>query len=170
MSDLDKLNSQLLGTAGTYHVMSQLCMKGVHASCTFGNAPYVDVLASSLDGSQTVAIQTKTAWHALRTRGRGEAKRPDHYEFNLGAKLARLSREDLFFAFVDMKQENGEDAAPDVYIIPSEDVAKFCRPYVDTVKWMRFHPPVKMMEKYKNNYEPILGSIKLGGASVSVEE
>jgi hypothetical protein len=53
------MNSQLLGTGDTYYVMAQLALRGFHASCTFGNAPYVDVLVSTPDGHTTLSIQVK---------------------------------------------------------------------------------------------------------------
>lgn len=64
--------SSLTGAAGVYHVASRLAYDGFHVSVTFGNAPFVDLLASSADGTATAAVQVKTTDYAGRTRGRGE--------------------------------------------------------------------------------------------------
>jgi hypothetical protein len=66
------LNSQFIAAAGTYFVMSRLSMNEIHASCTFGNAPSVDILASSADGSKSISIQVKSAIYAQRWRGKGD--------------------------------------------------------------------------------------------------
>jgi|HubBroStandDraft_2_1064218.scaffolds.fasta_scaffold2089818_2 hypothetical protein len=68
------MNSQFISTAGTYLVMSKLAINEIHASCTHGNAPNVDILACSADGSKSIAIQVKTASDAKRLRGRGAEK------------------------------------------------------------------------------------------------
>ena len=65
----NKKNNSLIGASGCFHVMSRLAYENIHASCTFGNAPVVDILASSVDGSKTISIQVKTANVARRTSG-----------------------------------------------------------------------------------------------------
>lgn len=85
----------LAGTAGVYFVASQLAAKGFHAAPTFGNAPNVDILAGLPDGAATVSLQVKTTWNALRKRGRGQEKKPHHYEWDVGEQSARLNKPDL---------------------------------------------------------------------------
>src|SRR5579871_3950711 len=103
--------SSLTGAAGVYFVASYLAYRNIHVSITFGNAPAVDVLASSADGTRTVAIQVKTTEYALRHRGRGADKEPDHYEWDAGHKAATVARIGLIFAFVDLKHKtNSTDA------------------------------------------------------------
>ena len=41
---MPKQSGILIGTAGVYHVASQLAACGLHAAVTFGNAPSVDIL------------------------------------------------------------------------------------------------------------------------------
>jgi hypothetical protein len=69
-----KRSGILIGTAGVYHVASQLAQQGFHAAVTFGNAPSVDILVASPNGSSTISLQVKTSHWALRTRGRGSKK------------------------------------------------------------------------------------------------
>ena len=51
--------AQFTGAAGQYYLAYGLAVRQVIASLTLGNAPSVDVLASSSDGSRTLAFQVK---------------------------------------------------------------------------------------------------------------
>lgn len=154
------VDSALLGTAGTYYVMSQLAIRGFHASCTFGNAPTVDILVSAADGSRTLAIQVKTAFDAIRYRGRGKAREPHHLEFTLGRRLAKTKQENLVVAFVDMRGvAPGE--MPDVYLVPSRVIFNHCKDWVDDTGWVRFHTTdMEQLLPFKNNWKSI--AAKLG--------
>ena len=92
-----KRSGILIGTAGVYHVASQLAQQGFHAAVTFGNAPSVDILVGQPEGAATLSLQVKTSHWALRTRGRGQNKQPHHYEWDVGQKSANLNQPDLFF-------------------------------------------------------------------------
>jgi len=143
----------LTGTAGVYFVASQLAARGFHAAPTFGNAPSVDILVGSPDGSATLCLQVKTSWYALRKKGkRGEEKVRHHYEWAIGKKSAQLNQSDLFIAFADLK--GVQDELPDVFIVPSEVIFKYFEPHLkpgDT--YVRFHPKVEWIEKYRNNWQ-----------------
>jgi len=149
-----KLSGVLIGTAGVYYVASELAAREFHAAVTYGNAPTVDILVGRLDGAATLSLQVKTSHWALRTRGRGAAKSPHHYEWDVGKKSATLHRPDLFFAFVDLK--TGSDEKPDVFIVPSKVVFEaFDNPYFKSDKrrrW-RWHPGTKNVERFKNNWK-----------------
>ena len=88
---MTRSDSQLLGTAGTYYVLAELAARNCHASCTFGNARYIDVLVSARDGSKTVAVQVETAREARRFKGRGTSKRLHELQWPLGRKAAKLT-------------------------------------------------------------------------------
>lgn len=148
-----KRSGILTGTAGVYYVASRLAAEGFHAAPTFGNAPHVDILVGQSDGAAILSIQVKTSWRALKTRGRGKNKQPHHYEWDVGERSAKLNQPDLFFAFVDLK--SGGIELPDVYIVPSEVVAKaFDRPYFKsgTKRRWRWHPNLEVVEQYRNNW------------------
>ena len=153
---MPKRSGILTGTAGVYFVASQLAAKGLHAAVTFGNAPSVDILVGLPDGAATLSLQVKTSYRALRTRGRGQNKHPDHYEWDVGERSAKLSQPDLFFAFVDLKSARTE--MPDVFIVPSELILKaFDRPYFKSGvkrRW-RWHPKVDSISQYKNNWKTL---------------
>jgi hypothetical protein len=140
------------GTAGVYHVMHKLACEGIHASCTHGNAPNVDILVSSGDGSRMVAIEVKTTENALRLRGRGTNKHPHELQFAIGHRAAKLNSPNLLLAFVDLR---GYASTPDVYVYPSAVVAAYCAPWIDKVSMARFHVPITTAEPYKNNWQLI---------------
>lgn len=146
------------GTAGVYYVMYRLAAEGIHASCTHGNAPNVDILVSSADGSRSVSVEVKTTEHALRLRGRGAAKQPDHLEFPLGGRAAKLTNPSLFIAFVDLRASLA-NPLPDVYLFPSSFVAAYCAPWVDSVPMIRFHIPISAAEPYKNQWSIIRNAL-----------
>lgn len=150
---MPKQSGILIGTAGVYHVASQLAACGLHAAVTFGNAPSVDILVASQDGSSTISLQVKTSHWALRKRGRGNKKQPHHYEWDVGEKSAKLNLPGLFFAFVDLKLGTGE--LPDVFVIPSNQVFDaFDNAYFKsgTPRRWRWHPRLEQIEEYKNHW------------------
>ena len=57
--------NQFVGSAGQYYVAYSLTVRGIHAAITVGNVPSVDLIASSFDGSKTLAVQVKTARRAV---------------------------------------------------------------------------------------------------------
>jgi hypothetical protein len=151
---MTKRSGILVGTAGVYFVASQLAAHGLHAAVTFGNAPHVDILVGLADGAATLSIQVKTSYRALRTRGRGEGKHPDHYEWDVGERSAKLNRVDLFFAFVDLRARSGQ--LPDVFVVPSPTVYRYFERYFKAglSRW-RYHPKVDSILQYKNNWKAL---------------
>jgi hypothetical protein len=153
-----KRSGILISTAGVYYVASRLAARGFHAAVTYGNAPSVDILVAHVDGSATLSLQIKTSHRALRTRGRGGNKIPHHYEWDVGQRSVTQHRSDLFFAFVDLKM--GSMESPDVFIIPSKSVydwfqgvvAKYFGDDPSRLKRWRFHPGVKSIDQYRNNW------------------
>lgn len=106
-----RLSATLSGAAGEYYVAAELSRRGFLASITPKNAQAVDVLASRLDGSRVVGIQVKTNQDRSK-------------EWVLGKKDESLSRESLFYVFVNL---NGPDGTPTFHIVPSAVVAKSCK-------------------------------------------
>lgn len=53
-------SKNLVGTAGEYYVCEELCRMGYLALLTPKNNPLFDVIATSQDGDETVAVQVKT--------------------------------------------------------------------------------------------------------------
>lgn len=138
------------GTAGVYYVMHKLAVRRIHAACTHGNAPDIDILASTKNGRKTVAIQVKTTDNALRFGGRGEAKAAKYLDFPLGHSAATKKEGMIFFAFVDLRV-SASGRTPDVYVYPSDIVsAAFVQEKVATSKMIKFLPRIEAAEAYKN--------------------
>lgn len=149
-----KRSGILIGTAGVYFVASQLAAKGFHAAPTFGNAPSVDILVGLPDGAATLSFQVKTSMHATRTKGRGENKKWDRYEWDLGIKSAKLNQPGLFFAFVSLKGMDKE--MPDVFIVPSKVIHDKFESYLEKKPSRpRWHPKIHEAEPYKNNWDSL---------------
>jgi hypothetical protein len=156
-----KRSGILTGTAGVYHVASQLAAHNFHAAVTYGNAPFVDIVLGHMDGSASLSLQVKTSHWALRTRGRGGNKTPHHYEWDVGQRSAMQHQPDLFFAFVDLKLGSGQ--LPDVFIIPSRSVYDWFQGVINKhfegdpkkLKRWRFHPGVKSIDQYRNNWDTL---------------
>src|SRR6266567_3369334 len=149
-------NAALIGTSGTYFVMAQLAARDFHASCTFGNAPFIDVLVSSHDGRRTASLQVKTARFAQRWRGRGVKKTLDHYEWYLGHKVAQVPKDSLlFYAFVDLKLSYWEvgykpaNITPEIFIIPLSEVAAWYQQYVKPDGMSRLWVRPDFLDPYK---------------------
>ncbi len=156
---MSKLPANLIGAAGEHFVAYQMCCLGLVVALPRGGSPTVDLLASNPDGTKSLSVQVKTADWAMRTRGRGKAKAPHHLEFALGHKAATVNSENLFFAFVDLQSAAGLTMQPDVYIIPSVWISNFCSTWINDVSWVRFHPELKSVEEFKNNYSPLLNAL-----------
>lgn len=115
-NDSNSNQNQLTGVAGVHFVASYLSYLGYHSVPTTRNVQGPDLLVSNLDGSSLLAVQVKTTAWAMRTRGRGESKKPHHYEWEIGWNSAKLNHRRLFFALVDLKNF---DDLPDVFMVPS---------------------------------------------------
>jgi len=72
--------AQFIGAAGQYYLAFGLAVRQIHASITLGNAPSVDVLASSSDGKHSLAFQVKTARNAYRRNRYGS----EGFEWDVG--------------------------------------------------------------------------------------
>lgn len=150
--------SQFVGAAGTFYVMSRLAYESVHASATFGNAPYIDIIASSEKGNKQISIQVKTAHFARRTTGRGTNKQWTGLDWALSYKAASLNIDNLFYAFVDLEGEYTDKKNNlwqlTVYIIPSENLSMdICKDWKEG--YWRLQTSIKAMEPWKERWDLI---------------
>lgn len=147
------MQTSLIGAAGVYFVAARLNAMGLQCAPTFGNVPSVDVLVSNIDGSAMISLQVKTTGYALRERGRGEDRKPHHYEWDIGWKSARLNIPNLFFALVDLKDFV---ELPDVFVVPSKIIAAYFEGG-DPEVWRRarYHEIIEELSPYKNNWDII---------------
>ena len=153
-------DGQLLGAAGTYFVMSELSSRGLHASCTFGNAPHVDILVSSPDGARSVAIQVKTtAWAKRFTGKKKDGKKLTQFQWYLGEKAARANLKNLYIVFVDFDKWS-DSPTTDCYIVPSAFIHDHCKPWVDTAKMFRFHISPESIAPFRGAWHLLQNAVK----------
>lgn len=115
--------SQFVGAAGQFYLSYGLSVREIIASITIGNAPSVDVLASSQDGQRTLSFQVKTSRSAYRKKRYGR----EGFEWDVGASVIGKQDVSFWYAFVDL-QESAENFTPRVFFAPSKWVAEFVRP------------------------------------------
>jgi hypothetical protein len=147
----ERHSGQLTGVAGFHYVASYLSYLGFHAVPTTRNVPGPDLLVSNLSGSRGLSLQVKTTIWGMRTRGRGEAKKPHHHEWDIGWSSAKVNHPHLFFALVDLQQF---DSLPDVFIVPSQVIFTYFKGGdPETWRRARYHPLVEDIQRYKNNWD-----------------
>lgn len=106
-----KTSSNLTGIAGAHYVSAILSQKGFIAMLTSRNTKGIDILVSSETSFKSVGIQIK-ANRDSRRKG-----------WLLSKKDENIESENLIYCFVNLKVNE----IPDVYIVPSELVAKTLR-------------------------------------------
>lgn len=124
---------QFTGTAGQFYVAYKLSVREINAAITLGNAPSVDLMASSSDGKRTVSIQVKTSRNAYRLKRYGH----EGFEWDVNKGVIGKHHESFWYAFVDL-QENVADWNPRVFFVPSLWVANFVKS--DWSRFMYFLP------------------------------
>jgi hypothetical protein len=140
--------------------MSELSARGYHASCTFGNAPHVDILVSSSDGARSIAIQVKTtAWAKRWTGKRKEGKKLTQLQWYLGRKAAKANLKDLFVVFVDFDKWSASPQT-DCYVVPSAFIYEFCKSWIDSAKMVRLHISPADIERYRGAWDLIKDALK----------
>ena len=125
--------SQFVGSSGQYFVAYALAVRQIHASLTLGNAPSVDILAASVDGSRTLAIQVKTSRDAYRRNRYGN----EGFEWDVNVGVIGNHAESFWYALVDL-QESDNSWNPRVFFVPSRWVSEFVKP--DFSRYMYFLP------------------------------
>jgi hypothetical protein len=125
--------SQFYGLAGQYYVAYCLAIRHLHAAITMGNAPHVDILVASPDGSGSLSLQVKARWSGCRCKWYGH----EVWQWDVGAGAVGLHSPTLWYAFVEF--ENQVDVRPTVFLVPSLWVA-------DTIRadWTRMIYPLKI--------------------------
>ena len=120
--------SQFIGTAGQFFVAYGLSVREINVAITLGNAPSVDLMASSADGKRTVSMQVKTSRNAYRRNRYGH----EGYEWDVNKGVIDKYHGSFWYAFVDLQQQ-GYAWNPRIFFVPSIWVAKFVKP-----EWSRF--------------------------------
>ena len=125
--------SQFIGASGQFYLAYGLAVREINASLTLGNAPSVDVLASSPDGRHSLSFQVKTSRKAYRRNRYGT----EGYEWDVGRGVIGKYHESFWYAFIDLQESKG-NWTPVVFFVPSRWVAEFVKP--DWSRFMYFMP------------------------------
>jgi hypothetical protein len=119
-------------TSGAMFVASRLSFEyQLHVELTRDNAPWVDLVVSTEDGSCAAGVQVKAARDAVRMRGREKEKYPSHYEWETGKKLMMEARPDLLVVLVDLKEWR---EMPDFFVIQAREIQAYYQ------QWQAEHP------------------------------
>lgn len=98
--------TSLVGAAGEYFVLSQLCMRGYIAAPAPKGVPNVDIVVTDVEGRRLSAIQVKARLEKRRDNG-----------WHMGAKHEQIESPLLFYCFVDLTEKT-------TWVIPSAVVAR----------------------------------------------
>ncbi len=129
---MKKLNNMLAGVSGEYFVAAELSKRGYIASITLRNTKGIDILCSNSDSSKTIGIQVKTNNGSKRN-------------WILNKKAENYFADHLYYVFVNLNNNNN-NKHPEFFIVPSKDVAKFCKKLHK--KWL--DTPGKKGQKHKD--------------------
>lgn len=106
------------GRIGEHYVLYKLVREGFYATLAPSNAKAVDIYASASEG-ETFAIQVKT--------------KADSDMWRLSKTHEQIEDSRLFYALVDLGR-SVEKEPPDVFVLPSSEVARVCR--VEHLAWL----------------------------------
>ena len=144
--------SQFIGTAGQFYVAFCLAARDINAAITLGNAPRVDLMASSPDGKRTLSFQIKTSTNAYRKKRYGN----EGYEWRVNKSVIGKYHESFWYAFVNL-QENRAKFEPEVFLVPSRWVAEFVKE--DWSMYIYFLP-ASVTELTRNRWDLVSGYLE----------
>ena len=156
---MGRTDSLQIGTAGEHYVAFRLAQLGFVVAIPRGGSPAVDLLVSNVGATRTLAIQVKTTEWAERKRGRGTERRAHHLEFPLGHKATHHASDNLYYVFVDLRGRDPKLSHPVSYIVPSTEIAAYCRGWADTAAMVRWHPVVDVVQRYKENWDVLISQL-----------
>ncbi len=150
-----KRATTLSGAAGEHYVAYRLSALGFPVALTRGGSPTVDLMVGDLSGHAALSFQVKTSSFAWRSYKRSNEK--DRWEFDVGVKAGKLSGPSIYYAFVDLKGSEDGQVQPDVFVVPSEHVA---RVFANTT-WSRnmFWIMANQRETYLEAWGPVLAAL-----------
>jgi hypothetical protein len=118
-----KRHTSLTGATGEHFVAYKLSALNYPVALTRGGSPTIDLMVGDLRGGAAISIQVKTSSYAWRKR----VRKPEdsHWEWDVGRKALSLRGNNIFYAFVDLNEDDQNDppVTPDIFIVPSNDVA-----------------------------------------------
>ena len=145
-------HSQFIGAAGQFYLGYSISSHFINASITIGNAPSVDLIASSGDGRYSLSFQVKTSPNAYR---HSHYKR-EGYEWHVSSSVIGKHSESFWYAFIDL-QETDDTWNPNIFFVPSRWVSEFVKP--DWSPYLYFLP-IEVKDLTLNRWDLVEGYLK----------
>ncbi len=124
----------ITAAAGEHFVAALLAAKGYTVALTRGGTPATDLLAANRSGRKTISVQIKTSNWARRQYKK--KKENDHYEWPIPWDCDERVDEHYWYAFVDLRWWPDGGEFPEVFVVPSSEVARQVQ-YAKEQKWSR---------------------------------
>ncbi|WP_321389188.1 hypothetical protein [uncultured Desulfuromusa sp.] len=116
-------STAIKGATGEFYVASYLSALELVVALPRGGVPSSDLLVTNFDCNKTISIQVKTATKALNRHG----KYGEYLTWSVSTKSKLISETSHWYAFVDLMGWPTESNSPDIYFVPSIDVAKILK-------------------------------------------
>ena len=114
------MNTQDVALACEFFTLAQLALRGYIGTLTLGHTKQVDILVSNPKTRKMFRVEVKTA-----SKGPYKMKMfGENYEWIMDEKHEGISDPDLYYCFVFLRSPN---ELPKFFIVPSEEVAKYCK-------------------------------------------
>lgn len=161
---------QIAAIAGEHLVAHKIAMLGLVPTLVGQRLRNVDLLVSSDTTPRTLAIQIKSAFHAIRESANAGPDRPEYdLRFPMSRRAITSSSETAFFCFVDLKRLNPA-AIPDVYILPAQALRdELENTHFRKYSQLYFERPWQVLQPFRNNWEAIARALTSGSVPTIIE-
>ncbi|MDD5866001.1 MAG: hypothetical protein PUD07_05960 [bacterium] len=116
-------NNNFYGSCGEFLVAASLSKRMLHVGLLTGNAGNIDLLVSTKYGKHPISIQVKASNICSRTRRINGTRVKGKYW--LVGHCPTTVDKNLWYAFVDLKDENAPLKDTEIFFVPSEWVAAY---------------------------------------------
>lgn len=116
----EKISSAIKGATGEFYVAAYLSALNFVVALPRGGVPSSDLLVTTPSGGKTISLQIKTA-----TQPENKHKKyGDYLTWAVSAKSRAINCESHWYVFVDLKKWPSNQDPPELYFVPSCDVAE----------------------------------------------
>jgi hypothetical protein len=147
--------SHLAYVAGEHFVAYKTATMGFLPALVRQSVRGVDLLVTSPETGQSVAVLVKTA---TRTAASRRTAQGDAFllRFPLGQRAIATTPDRTIFCFVDLRTDIAQES-PDVYIVPAWELKKeYAGSVVRKYCYTQHHRPAAQMARFRNNWAPLL--------------
>lgn len=147
----EKISSAIKGAAGEFYVAAYLSALNLVVALPRGGVPSSDLLVTTPSGGKTISLQIKTATKPENSH----TKYGDYLTWAVSAKSRAINCESHWYVFVDLKKWPSSQDHPELYFVPSCDVAESLK-----TEWnksdatMLFFPLFKEIKTEAEAYAP----------------